>query len=93
MKTYNVISYDVWGNLKDGYEVNQAFCTSHYIDVDDTDSDTAIIRKLKVIEYLNPKTRTKFTLDSSTEECIYINRERDSFPICELRLVDENDGE
>lgn len=45
---FEVISYDVWGNARDGFEVNQAFHTGRYIEVDENTSDAAINRRLGV---------------------------------------------
>lgn len=41
---YEYISYDVWGNESDGYEVNQAFTTGQFVDIpaDATDKDILI---------------------------------------------------
>jgi hypothetical protein len=45
---YEVISYDVWGNSRDGFEVNQAFHTGDYIELPDDASDYLINRRLGV---------------------------------------------
>lgn len=45
---YKLCIYDLWGNSKDGYEVNHTFYTDIVIDIKETDSDYAINRKLKV---------------------------------------------
>ena len=38
--------YDVWGNQKEGYEVNDSSITGIVITVEDTDTDKDIINKL-----------------------------------------------
>jgi hypothetical protein len=45
---YRFVSYDVWGNSKDGFEVNAAYYTSQYYDIEDGDSDYKINRKIGV---------------------------------------------
>ena len=43
---YEYISYDVWGNDEDGYEVNQAFHTGEYVDIDPYLSDNDLLNQL-----------------------------------------------
>ena len=40
---YEYISYDVWGNESDGYEVNQSFHTGEYIEIDPDLSDKDLL--------------------------------------------------
>jgi len=56
-KSYQLWLYDVWGNAKDGYDVNNwnpAFTGSIYdgetviIDISDTDTNYSINRKLRI---------------------------------------------
>ena len=44
---YEYISYDVWGNENDGYEVNQAFHTGEFVDIDPIASDEGIVESLQ----------------------------------------------
>lgn len=44
---FELIDYDVWGNKKDGYEVNSAFHTRQYYTIDDTWDDRRLIKELK----------------------------------------------
>lgn len=44
---YQIISYDVWGNARAGFEVNAAYTTGRYVVIDlENDSDRAINRRL-----------------------------------------------
>ena len=43
---YEYISYDVWGNESDGYEVNQAFTTGQYVELDTDLTDAEILVSL-----------------------------------------------
>ena len=45
---YRVVKYDVWGNAKDGWEVNDKFATSVYVELDGDESDYTINRRLSV---------------------------------------------
>ncbi len=47
IKRYELIEYDVWGNRRDGYEVNQAFHTKQYFDIDTDWDDKRLIKELK----------------------------------------------
>lgn len=51
--------YDVWGNAKDGYEVNDAFRTSEVFDIPNVvlQSDRAMITYLKKIGFLKSSAR------------------------------------
>lgn len=46
MSCYRMYVYDVWGNARDGYEVNELFRTETVIDLE-TDVNDELIRKLK----------------------------------------------
>ena len=37
---FNIAELDVWGNAKDGYDVNNVYRTDRYIDVKDTEVET-----------------------------------------------------
>ena len=43
---YEYISYDVWGNDVDGYEVNQAFHTGEYVEINPESTDKEILISL-----------------------------------------------
>lgn len=45
---YCYISYDVWGNAKDGFEINAAYATNKFYELEDTFSDYKINRILGV---------------------------------------------
>jgi hypothetical protein len=45
--SYELIEYDVWGNARDGYEVNQAFHTNQFYDIDSNWTDAQLVGELK----------------------------------------------
>lgn len=47
-REYEIISYDVWGNARDGFEVNAAYRTGRTVEIDLEASDYAINRALGV---------------------------------------------
>lgn len=52
-------SYDVWGNAKDGYEINNVFRTNEVIDIPNVVlvSDRALITYLKKIGFMKSSVR------------------------------------
>jgi hypothetical protein len=89
-----VRTYDVWGNARDGYEVNDAFSdgevtircevktynvgTEHQFDSAHP-SDSQIRRALDL---------RRFAIDTDGDDLtIYVNRSRDGYPCGELQCV------
>ena len=75
---YEIISYDVWGNAREGFEVNQAFRTGRRVTVNEGDSDYAINRRLGVrgVEW-----------DGDPEYTLYGTVKRNGRPALELQAV------
>lgn len=59
---YIVQSLDVWGNSKDGYEINQAF-NAGWINVPESASDRDILRLLRDQGFLTDWTKGNVKLD------------------------------
>lgn len=76
MAKYRMIAYDVWGNSKEGFWVNQSFYTDTYIDIEDGYSDYRINRILGV---------KGITYDWHESE-IYASLKKNGKPLFELRL-------
>lgn len=76
---YEVITYDVWGNAREGFEVNNAFSTGRYIEVDENTSDMAINRRLGVrgVEW-----------DGEPGYALYGTIKRNGMPALELRATE-----
>jgi hypothetical protein len=88
---YEVISYDVWGNKDDGYEVNQSFHTGKFVEVPDdleiTPKDVIIILKREGV--VDDKMNILNTeVDLSHDNAIYFHRIIDNKPLFELRKTD-----
>lgn len=77
---YEVISYDIWGNARDGFEVNQAFRTGRFIDIDANTTDRAINRRLGV---------QGIQWDGEHEYTLYGTLKRNGMPALELQPVDK----
>ncbi len=84
---YDIISYDVWGNAKDGYEVNDA----HKIDVTElsdkeVNDDAFIVSTMISLGHLTEScTPTDVEIDGEPEFSLYINQSADGCPLYELR--------
>lgn len=91
-RNYEVIGFDVWGNEKDGYEVNDAYHTGDYVTLPLEASDADIIRAVKQAGQVRSNFRTKsFRIDGEPEFALYIEHDRLG-PVCELRLCSDDDG-
>ena len=77
---YKVISYDIWGNARDGFEVNQAFYTGDTVEVSDDTSDRAINRRLGIqgVEW-----------DGEPGYTLYGTIKRNGCPALELRSIEQ----
>lgn len=64
MSKYTLVNYfDVWGNAKDGWEVNDSRIEKTGIEIDSKDSDKTILKKLVEIGFLNTSDMRKLRLD------------------------------
>ena len=89
---YTLCSYDLWGNARDGFTVNDVFIedrgftlTHHQIK-----TDRGIIAALKVDGYINPRDKySSYEIDGEPEHTLYINkvtaRSGGYMPVYELR--------
>jgi hypothetical protein len=78
--TYQVINYDVWGNARDGFEVNAAYTTNDYIEVSESTSDRAINRRLGV---------RGISWEGEQGHTLYGTVKRNGMPALELRAVND----
>lgn len=81
-ETYELVSYDVWGNAEDGWEVNQSFRTGTTIRVPKGASD----KKFLSVAGIDGRS---YEVDNaiSDEQTVYVTRKRDGMPDHEWRLV------
>lgn len=88
-QTFEIISYDVWGNERDGYEINDKHNTGLTVSLPEHATDKQIIDALKK-EYLCSGLHTKtFSIDGDPDYSLYIERtingKQTGYPVCELR--------
>lgn len=79
---FNVAELDVWGNAKDGYDVNNVYRTDRYIEVNDTEVET-LTEALKKWYSL-----PAFTVDGDKEYTLFLESEDRAEPL--LYLYREN---
>lgn len=82
---YTLINYfDVWGNAKDGYEVNNQCVVERGIFISDTATDKEIANFLKSAGYLNTSDLRKVTIVDDGEN-LEIYQKRGMLPLFCLR--------
>lgn len=78
-KTYTLVTYDLWGNEEDGYQVNDKYA-GETIELEDDASDEDILKTINV------------SLDCDVDwqglEACYISSSSGK-PLCELLLKEE----
>ena len=75
-QTYSLISYDTWGNTRDGFEVNAAHFTGQQLDLTGEETDRTINYRLGVrgVEW-----------EGDPEYALYGTLKRNGMPVLELR--------
>jgi hypothetical protein len=92
---YEVISLDVWGNARDGFEVNDMH-RAGTVEVPYTaqygtgawPTDAAIVKGLKGAGFLKPRIHTKsIVIDGEADGMLFLEEARNGRPIYHLRYV------
>lgn len=90
---YDLITYDVWGNKRDGYSVNQSFRTGKVIKVPEwlldqrtPKDDYLFLRLLKEQGVLMPYVQVRhIEWEGENDYTLYARRVSDSMPLFELQ--------
>jgi hypothetical protein len=91
--TWEVYIYNVWGNAKDGYEVNDVYhCGEIEMDCSIDINNPGTSFEFESAFPSNSQIREVFGLKCSfatdgDDLIIYVNRAKDSYPIGELRCI------
>jgi hypothetical protein len=93
LKKYEIVSLDVWGNEKDGFEINCGFYTGAVITIDPYDNKD-IIRKVRQAGYVNkalPYQNFEIEGDPEFELTLYYSSRRlgQRYPVCSLDPMKE----
>lgn len=80
---WELITYDIWGNESDGWEVNNSFRTGNRIEFDESITDN------ELEELVFNELGFIGTVDNSQSfsDCIYFTDESNGCPVFELRRV------
>lgn len=93
--TWEIADYDVWGNVKDGYEVNDVYrrgtidlkIPARRYNVGTEQEFVSAYPTLKQIrEALDIKPRIRIETDGD-DLVIYVNARKDGYPLGELRCI------
>lgn len=92
---WEIRTYDVWGNAKDGYDVNDAFVADHNYPITLTVkvNNIGTVGEFKSAFPSNRQIRkaldlTGIKIDTYGDDLIiYVNRSRDSYPLGELYCI------
>jgi hypothetical protein len=87
--SWRFYSYDVWGNAEEGYEVNNVFRTSEFINIPEPAlaNDQTLFAHLQQIGFLKPTAQVENFSSDGDEGIIYL--EYDGRPEGELRKENE----
>lgn len=86
---YEYLSYDVWGNTKDGYEVNASYSTNDFTSFPDDVDDKLIIHSVKTHGFA-PK-RARYASFEVRGDLDYLDIEYHGRPLCGLRRIERTD--
>lgn len=85
-RRFRVWSLDVWGNEREGFEVNDRREAGSIIILDDSD-DKTLLKALKKKNFINKKCHFKsFHLDGDNLS-IYVDWRKNGFPLYQLEAV------
>lgn len=82
MSKYQLYTYDLWGNDKDGYNINDYYVQNEFFDILDDMTEQQII---SLIDFTKPSNIE--IANHSPENEIYFVTIEEGRPVCELRLV------
>lgn len=88
MKPVKLINYfDVWGNKKDGWEVNN-MCTESEFELHEDVTDKEILQSLKNVGFMKTTTRmTQLVFEDLHDFGVEIYQKKDMQPICRVEFV------
>jgi hypothetical protein len=88
---YQLYTYDVWGNEKDGYEVNNIFSTNAIYELDENMTDKEIVKALKDQGLIKKGIHTSsIEIDGEMDYTLYFDDVKGGHckPDFELRKID-----
>lgn len=88
--TYNIYTYDVWGNEEDGFDVNDRFKLGT-LELSDADvnSDSRLANRLKENGFVKETTTTSDLEIDGDKYTLYVNEASNGYPLFELVLIEK----
>ncbi len=90
MAQYELWSFDVWGNEKDGYEVNDRSNWTYNFQMDSESTDAQIVKALVDWGFLADHVKPSDIEIEGDGEHFFFNDAATHYPLGELILVDGN---
>jgi hypothetical protein len=89
INVWDIYSYDVWGNSRDGYEVNDTFKSGYEIELPEDYSDVQLLKAMKDSGFIKKTVKlSQLSIDGDGESYINIDEAKNGRPFCELRKRD-----
>ena len=88
LSVYTVHPLDVWGNAREGYDVNDVLPSQGNVFIFDDATDEEIVRALKEEDFIDKGIHTRsVSIDGERGYDLYIGEARTNKPVYELRHV------
>lgn len=89
MKTYRIVNYfDVWGNEKDGWEVNNVCQHGEYVEREAFNDRAEMLAWLKNMDFLAKYVRLNMLeIEWLDDDFIEISRKANGCPVCRIEGV------
>lgn len=88
---YEWIDLDVWGNARDGFEVNNSWRTGLFIVIPDTATDRDILKALRDARILTRGATTRSVTIDGDDGMLFLEKVKDGSPVGHLYAT--KDGE
>ena len=87
--TYDVHGLDVWGNAREGFEVNDVYPSRGQVEIPEDASHEEIVRALKAEGFIDRNIHmSSVEIDGEPGYTLYIGEARTNKPVYELRVAD-----
>ena len=97
MAEFEIVTYDVWGNAKDGYEVNDCRkqgtveipeSVFEFKGADDIGKmDSRLMKALRKADVFDRTQTRSVEIEGEPSYTLYFTRRKDRYPICERRRM------
>ncbi len=84
---WQIADLDVWGNEKEGFEVNNVFRLDVYIELPEDFTKADIVKALKLVGYLKKHVQNRQVTMDGDENFIYLEQTKNGCPVCYLYKV------